>query len=428
MTAWASRPLLAAVAVVPRSSSPRKLTAVDLFCGAGGLSHGLRSAGIDVTYAIDAWAPAVETYANNLGAHVTTASVDWSDALPPCDLIVGGPPCQGFSSAGRRAPGDARNTLVAVFAHLVATHRPRAFLFENVEGFLTGDGGRWVVDLVKPLVAAGYCVSLRKVNAANYGVPQNRKRVIVVGGLGWNPGLPSPTHRAVGIPGAENVAEGSPLAPTVMDALAGLPDVDAAAPSDHVARRPSEADLARIAALAPGQTMKDLPEALWHDTYRRRANRRVKDGTPTERRGGAPAGLRRLEPDQPSKAITSGAISEFVHPTEDRTLTLRECARIQTFEDDFEFAGTKAQRALQIGNAVPPRFAAALAHHLAAALRARKKPAIAGLHEFTPTFSTGMSPALARTVELVESVVPQIASDDLERQLRLSLAGDACNA
>src|SRR5206468_12426062 len=116
-------------------------------------------------------------------------------------------------------------------------------------------------------------------------------------------------------------------------------------------------DLERAKALKPGQRMRDLPTELWHDSYRRRANRRVMDGTPTERRGGAPAGVRRLVPDAPSKAITGGSLAEFLHPSEDRSLTLRECARIQTFPDEFTFQGTCAERAQLIGNAVPPLLA-----------------------------------------------------------------------
>jgi len=389
----------------------RRFTAVDLFCGAGGLGLGLEAAGFEVVEAVEKWRPAVDTYNTRFRRGAREAALDWDTALPDADLYAGGPPCQGFSSAGRRKPGDARNTLVAVFAHLVALRRPQAFIFENVEGFLTGDQGRWVLDLLSPLVAAGYCISVRKVNAANFGVPQHRKRVLVVGGLGWSPGLPAPTHLAFGAPGALNVAEGCPRTPTVAQALAGLPAAsnngDPALLSDHVIKPPSPADLRRIRALEPGQTMKDLSEELWHETYRRRAYRRVKDGTPTERRGGAPAGLRRLCPDQPSKAITSGAPSELVHPTEDRTLTLRECARLQTFPDDFVFAGTKSQRALQIGNAVPPRLATAVAAHVYASMSSGGcEQAVPGIYEFTPTSSTGMSPALHRTVDLVCSTLP----------------------
>jgi len=388
-----------------------KFKVVDLFCGAGGLALGLEAAGFEVVTSADAWGPAVDTFNLNFSHEAQKVELDWGYELPEADLYAGGPPCQGFSSAGRRAPGDARNTLVAVFAHLIAAHKPTAFVFENVEGFLTGDKGRWVVDLLSPLVDAGYCISVRKVNAANYGIPQHRKRVLAVGGLGWNPGLPDPTHQAFDAPGAANVAKTSPLTPTVAEALAGLPvPTENGTPppvSDHVFRVPNEGDLARIRALGPGQTMKDIPEELWHETYRRRAYRRVKDGTPTERRGGAPAGLRRLRPDTPSKAITSGAISEFVHPTEDRTLTLRECARIQTFPDEFQFAGNKSERALLIGNAVPPRLAQAVACHVFAAMSQRTKKALPpGMYEFTPTFSTGMSPALKRTEQMVHDLLP----------------------
>src|SRR5690606_4977217 len=155
---------------------------------------------------------------------------------------------------------------------------------------------------------------------------------------------------------------------------------------DHTFRPPSEVDLMRYRALRPGQTMRDLPKELWHRTYRRRAYRRVMDGTPTESRGGAPAGLRRLHPDEPSKAITSAASSEFIHPIEDRTLTLRECARIQTFPDDFMFSGTSAQRALQIGNAVPPILAARVAQHIRDSARVLGTEELApGLYEFTAT-------------------------------------------
>ena len=147
--------------------------------------------------------------------------------------------------------------------------------------------------------------------------------------------------------------------------------------------------------MKPGQTMRDLPKELWHDSYCRRAYRRVMDGTPTERRGGAPAGIRRLMPDAPSKAITGGALSEFLHPSEDRNLTLRECARIQTFPDDFAFRGTCAEQAQLIGNAVPPLLAAAIARSLAADLRAAKPNEGKGqLLSFVPTLSKGMSPIL----------------------------------
>jgi DNA (cytosine-5)-methyltransferase 1 len=150
--------------------------------------------------------------------------------------------------------------------------------------------------------------------------------------------------------------------------------------------------------------MRDLPKALWHESYRRRAYRRVMDGTPTERRGGAPAGVRRLVPDEPCKAITGGALSEFLHPTEDRNLTLRECARIQTLPDNFCFRGTCAEQAQLIGNAVPPLLATVIARVLAADLQvANPRSATGKLVSFVPTLSNGMSPILERVTRTVRA-------------------------
>jgi DNA (cytosine-5)-methyltransferase 1 len=269
----------------------------DLFCGAGGLSLGFRAAGFNVVWAADNNDAAVRTYRANLGDHVVCQSITVDTDPPEVAVIVGGPPCQGFSSAGMRRPGDTRNTLVTCFAQIVARKRPLAFVFENVEGFLTAEGGKRVLDLLIPLVAAGYWIHVRKVNAANYGVPQHRKRVIAVGGLGWEPSLPEPTHSAHGVPGARLAATYLPPTPTLQHALADLPPPSTqkpGMPTGHFYRPLVGVDLERAKALKPGQTMRDLPAELWHDSYRRRAYRRVMDGTPPERRGGAPAGIRRL--------------------------------------------------------------------------------------------------------------------------------------
>src|SRR5205085_9014239 len=134
-----------------------------------------------------------------------------------------GPPCQGFSSAGLRKNGDARNSLISKFAQLVTELRPSAFVFENVEGFLTAENGGRVFELLRPLINAGYRIHLRKVNAANYGVPQHRKRVVAIGGLGWDPSFPPPTHSAFGAPGAHRAVRGLRHAPTISDAFLGLP-------------------------------------------------------------------------------------------------------------------------------------------------------------------------------------------------------------
>ncbi|HLC43171.1 MAG TPA: DNA cytosine methyltransferase [Methylomirabilota bacterium] len=126
------------------------------------------------------------------------------------------------------------------------------------------------------------------------------------------------------------------------------------------------------------------------------------DGTPTERRGGAPAGVRRLRGDQPSKAITGGARSEFLHPNENRNLSIRECARLQTFPDDFAFLGSAADRIQLIGNAVPPRLGQAIAESLREDLeKAEPEVKQGALLSFVPTLSNGMSPALEGVTKMV---------------------------
>ena len=304
-----------------------------------------------------------------------------------------------------RTVGDKRNSLVAVFAGVVARVKPPAFVFENVEGFLTTEKGKRILDLLQPLIDTGYRIHLRKLNAANFGVPQHRKRVLAIGGLGFDPTFPLPTHSAFGAPGAHLAARHLPRTATVEDAIRCLPSPTDQPPGrfpDHYSCPLNGERLHKIVALQPGQTMRDLPEAYWHQSYRRRAHRRVKDGTPTERRGGAPAGMRRLNANEPSKAITGGASSEFIHPYKHRFLTLRECARLQTFPDDFLFLGTRTERAMLIGNAVPPRLSEVVARGLFSDLCTTKRDPTGGaLLSFIPGLSGGMSPAMRSVTNMI---------------------------
>lgn len=386
-----------------------RLTVVDLFSGCGGLSLGFERADFEIVASYDSWKPAIETYRRNFRHPTRLVELNDSSELPEATVIVGGPPCQGFSSAGRRQVEDDRNTLVRVFARLIARQKPLAFVFENVEGFLTQAHGRFIFDLLEPLVDAGYRIHLRKVNAAHYGVPQHRKRVLAIGGLGWDPTFPEHTHSALGVPGA-NLANGRnlPFTPTLGEALELLPPPKIGCNEEqdsfeHVYSQFNEADRRRAHLLKPGQRMRDLPEELWHESYRKRAYRRVMDGTPTERRGGAPAGLRRLFAEEPSKAITGGALRDFVHPTEDRPLTIRECARIQTFSDDFVFVGTQSEKIQMIGNAVPVRLAQKIAMTLKEDMKtAEPRENRGAVLSFVPTLSDGMSPVLQTVYDEVE--------------------------
>jgi DNA (cytosine-5)-methyltransferase 1 len=305
--------------------------------------------------------------------------------------------------------------LISVFASLIVSSRPKAFVFENVEGFLTLSDGRFVFELLDPLISVGYRIHLRKVNAAHFGVPQHRKRIVAIGGLGWDPTFPEVTHSAFGAPGAQR-ANGFHLlpSPSLVEAFKGmpLPHSSKAGRSDeyaHVYSPFSMTDAERASRLKPGQTMQDLPEEFWHESYKRRANRRVKDGTATERRGGAPAGLRRLVLSEPSKAITGGALRDFVHPTENRPLTIRECARIQTFPDSFVFHGTRSEQIQMIGNAVPVLLAQTIARELLVDLGSKSGTEIGKgmLLSFVPTMSDGMSPVLGRVVDRVNDSFKQ---------------------
>ena len=160
-------------------------------------------------------------------------------------------------------------------------------------------------------------------------------------------------------------------------------------------------------ALKPGQTMKDLPEHLQHLSFKRRASRRVMDGTPTEKRGGAPAGLKRLLAAEPSLTITGAATREFIHPAQDRPLTIRECARIQTFPDDFDFSGTASQKIRQIGNAIPPLLAEIFATHIrdTYGFESQSSRHQGKLLGFSLTKANAMSPALKHTYNLLHSLM-----------------------
>jgi len=279
---------------------------------------------------------------------------------------------------------------------------------------------------------------VHKVNFASYGVPQTRKRVLIIGNrLGADFVFPDETHSFES--GKSKKRSNNPLAPSFEQATSGLgrtttdrkgrvayssedPQAsyealmrlgnDTGSVSLHYAD-PDAEDVERFSQLLAGQTMKDLPEHLWHESFRRRAFRRVRDGTPTERRGGAPSGIKRLHAHLNSLTITGAASREFVHPTEHRTLTLRECARLQSFPDRYEFAGNAPSVAQQIGNAVPPLAAMVLAKHLQT-LDGRFGSGLssdvcirrheAQLFGFVLTDAMGMSPALQRTESLLFSL------------------------
>lgn len=405
---------------------------VSLFSGAGGFSLGFRDAGLQPSFAADINGDACATYELNLGLRAHNLDLGSEDdgelnrLLSPfrdCMAVIGGPPCQGFSTAGNRSGNDPRNQLVFRYLDVVDLLRPRWFLFENVEGILTSGAGKSLRDLAVCFIERGYTIRIEKINFAAFGLPQSRKRVLIMGNrIGFRFHFPAVTNSfRAGKHKSETLL---PFGPSFSDAVADLPPpgeseaalvlesrpVSAFAASmrssstavTHHYATPSASERARYALLQPGHTMKDLPEDIWHPSYRARAFRRVADGMPAEKRGGAPAGIRRLMADDAAPTITSAAIREFVHPTEDRALTLREAARLQSFPDDFSFVGPRSSIATQIGNAVPPLAAAVFAEHLqkldGVAGSGRAVPSTtAGLLGYRLTDSVGRSPALQST-------------------------------
>lgn len=416
-----------------------------LFSGAGGFSLGFAQAGLKPGFAIDIDSDACRTYQENFGiqpfnediSNLSEKAILSLEEYKNCFAIIGGPPCQGFSTAGSRNANDARNKLIFSYLNIVKYIKPRWFIFENVEGLLTSGNGSSIEGLVKEFVSMGYTLRVEKVNFAAYGLPQGRKRVLIVGNsCGTNFNFPQLSHSFSS--GKHNSLNSLPTAPTLGDALAGLSleslskgqtanyakvspvnGYDAQMRKGNTSNKvtlhtsvESSSQQQAINILKPGQSMKDLPEEYWHDSFKRRAFRRVKDGTPTEKRGGAPSGIKRLRNDLCALTITSASPREFIHPISNRPLTLRECIRLQSFPDRFQFVGGTTSIGKQIGNAVPPMAAEVIAEHLkcidgqAGADVGNIVSVQPGLLGYHLTDAAAMSPALERTNQKLGAISP----------------------
>lgn len=418
-----------------------------LFSGAGGFSYGFAQAGLKPLCGAELDKSACQSYEINVGS--TCHNMDLSQTSPSFFksllggkepfAIIGGPPCQGFSTAGSRNAIDPRNRLIFNYLRIVEEVKPRWFIFENVEGLLTSGHGEAVSSLVREFLKIGYSVRVEKVNLAGYGVPQTRKRVLIIGNRVGSD-FQFPEEKFSYDSGKAKKRSNKPFAPTLLEAINGLGDVkndrghstgyahsSPATPYDVLMRngnrsglvtehfdKSSDEDKHRYSLMKCGHTMKDLPEELWHESFRKRAFRRVKDGTPTEKRGGAPSGIKRLHGDLQSLTITGAANREFIHPTHHRPLTIRECARIQSFPDHYIFSGNASSVIQQIGNAVPPIAAAIFAKHLQEldgmhgsdlqALPLVQSPRLLG---YRLTEATGMSEALKKTDSLLKGFLQQ---------------------
>lgn len=396
------------------NANATSLKAVSLFAGAGGCSLGFSKYGINILASYDICQEAVDTYNLNFqGNKCRQRDLSVCDfnqerlALGlergSLDFIIGGPPCQGFTTAGKRKDGDPRNLLLENYVKALDVFYPRWFMMENVEGILTTTKGDFLLNCVSSMIKLGYTLCIKKVYMQEFGIPQRRKRVIIIGNReGKKFSFPKPIKCATG-----SIYRNG--ATTLRSAISDLENNDIEK-INHIRKWETGIKMERIRHLQMGQSMKDLPKELQHSSFAKRASRRVCDGTPSEKRGGAPTGLKRLIYDEPSLTITGSASSEFVHPIENRMLTIRECSRIQTFPDDFILVGSDARQAQLRGNAIPPLFANIMAQQIFACDIKSKDVFSQGLQFYDVTKSSAKSPALSSTCMRLDNYLIQPSS------------------
>lgn len=374
--------------------------ALDLFCGAGGLSLGLERAGFSVIAAADSDARAVQTHAANFEGMAWCLDLSRPDALldrlarrgvTSVDLVAGGPPCQPFSragaaklrslvSSGARSSDDARVNLWTAFLALIDALNPSVVLLENVPDMARWADGEIVLALISGLRARGFDPDARVLNAWEHGVPQHRARLFLTatkrGRIAWPRARARMTLReAVGdlpeVPAAQRDNEipyvGPPTTPFQRRARTGLPRDARHSVFDHCTRDVRTDDAEAFSLLAEGQTYADLPDRL------KRYRSDIFDDK-----------YKRLEWDDVSRTITAHIAKDgywYIHPEQDRTLSIREAARVQTFPDRFRFAGHPTTQLRQIGNAVPPALAEAVGKQVMAALNGRPNGSTPPVHD-----------------------------------------------
>jgi len=363
-------------------------TVLDLFCGAGGSAIGFVRAGFRIVGAVDLDRDACTSYAALLGvvplqgdlsriSPKEAASV-WDIAPGDVDVVLGCPPCQGFTrmrnSEGRN---DPRNHLILTFLEYLQFFRPRYLVFENVPGLIRSAHGRkYYKALTDGMQTLGYRLRSAEVDAADYGVPQHRRRLLVVGALEEVPPFPKPTH---GPPGSLEVLSGL-LKPwvSVREAIGHLRPLKAgeADPEDPMHRAPKMGErVARFISRVPkdGGSRTEVPREFWLPCHLHHNGHKDVYG--------------RLAWDRPSGVITSGCCNvskgRFAHPEQDRAITLREAALLQGFPPDAVFYGSFESIQRQIGNAVPPPLAeatarAVMAHLSPSAARAKAQISCSG--------------------------------------------------
>lgn len=332
------------------SGSVRVFTVMDLFAGAGGFTSGFVEAGFIPTFAVEFDKDAAATYEANFGPHCSTTDINDIHKFPAADVIIGGPPCQGFSNLGAHLEDDPRNQLWRHYVRAVKQTRPMVFVVENVPPLLNSEEGQ---ELIRQTRALGYEVEGRILNSADYGAAQIRKRTIIIGSRVGPVEFPSITHVN---PKKRDLTTLSLCDwATVRQVIGDLP-FEPTGESLHIGRNPTDLSRERYRHIPPGGNRWNLPPSLMPDCWKRK----TKGGTDL---------FGRLRWDEPSVTIRTEFFKpekgRYLHPEAHRPITHREAARIQGFSDDFDFRGSKIAIAKQIGNAVPVR----LGHAIAVAVR-----------------------------------------------------------
>jgi DNA (cytosine-5)-methyltransferase 1 len=338
--------------------------AVELFAGGGGLGEGFTRAGFRVAAAIELDRHAAQTYrVNHPGTVVIEANamrfagnrlLRLVPAAARADVIIAGPPCQGYSAAGRRRASDGKNRLYRAVIRLANELKPRFVVMENVPGMRRVEGHSFVEVVKRALESTGYAVDEHLLRACDFGVPQMRKRLVFLAQrrcFGEAPLPPEPTHCArhecpAGCGSRAGSKCGKPATPTVLDALDGLPALDLGQHAEFV---PLDAGV----VLVNGSTMRHSPKVV----------AKIRALHPGE----GPISYRRLHPDL-ARTVVAGHRALPVHPSLDRTVSVREAARIQGFADSHVFAGPRSAQPLQVANAVPPPLAEAVARSIVGSL------------------------------------------------------------
>jgi len=376
-----------------------KIIFADLFCGTGGFSKGICNydESFELVFAIDILQSATQTTKKNHNtSHIINNDIrklkpsDIRNKLKHCgkhrlDLIIGGPPCQGFSSIRpfrSNDDEDPRNSLFEEFAKYINFFRPNMFVLENVVGITTHANGSTLAQMQELFFKLGYDTDWRIINAANYGVPQKRERFIMIGASdGGKIYFPEPTHtfngKTIGSKKKDKMITCSDSrslsALSVMDAIDDLPAIESGKSATHYNeprtnyQRERRGNIDVLTLHDSTNHSEKMLEIIRH------SGSSINSIPPHLITSGFSTCYSRLEADEPANTITVNfvhpASNKCIHPKQNRALTPREGARLQGFDDDFVFCGTRAQIVKQIGNAVPPLIGKAIASALYSELK-----------------------------------------------------------